>query len=686
VEFRILGPLEVTVAGQSLATGGARTRAVLALLLVNANQVVSADALADQLWPNLAADRAVANLQVRLSELRRALRALGEAGRLETRPPGYVLHVGPDELDVLRFEALVAAGRDALAAGDPDGALRLLDRSLALWRGAALADVNDTQAVSAEQTRLDEERLGALESRIDALLDCGRHQQTIAELEMLTTSNPLRERLWYQRLLALYRSGRQAEALRAYRELRSILVDQLGIEPATELRELEARILRHDPTLGYHPVQPQGRDHNSPQTRYVESGGVHIAYQVVGDGDRDILFVPGLMSHVELAWEDPGTVQFYRRLAGLGRLILFDKRDTGLSDRAPGDSTLEERMEDAHAVMNAAASERAIVFGYSEGAPMAILFAATYPEKVSALILGSGFARWFPAPDYPVGPGPEQAFAALSEIATHRWGEGATIDWFLPSRSNSPETRRALGRFERMAISPSAFLRMARMIRDIDVRAALPAIHAPSLVIHRSGDRINPTFCGRYIASHIPGARYFEQPGDHVLRFAEGEELETMFAEIEAFLGASRLTSQPASVLTTILRIDGVVNEASVAHVRAHRGRLRERVADGMLATFDAPALAIRCADAIRTDVAGGGTRLRAGIHTGEVELIGESVCGTSIEIAGDVAALAQPDEILVSRTVKDLVVGSGITFADRGSHELAGTPESWPLLAVDEV
>ncbi|HTX12989.1 MAG TPA: alpha/beta hydrolase [Solirubrobacteraceae bacterium] len=274
--------------------------------------------------------------------------------------------------------------------------------------------------------------------------------------------------------------------------------------------------------------------------------------------------MPGLMSHVELAWEDPGTVQFYRRLAGLGGLILFDKRDTGLSDRAPGDSTLEERMEDVHAVMNAANSERAVVFGYSEGAPMAILFAATYPEKVSALILGSAFSRWFPAPDYPVGPGPEQVFAAMEEIATHRWGEGATIDWFLPSRSESPEARRALGRFERMAISPSAFLRMVRMIREIDVRAILPAIHAPTLVIHRSGDQINPPFCGRYIAEHIPGARYFEQPGDHVLRFAEGEELETMLAEIDAFLKAGSPTPQPATVLTTILRIDGTLDEGIV--------------------------------------------------------------------------------------------------------------------------
>jgi DNA-binding SARP family transcriptional activator/pimeloyl-ACP methyl ester carboxylesterase len=654
------------------------------LLLVNANRVVSADALAYQLWPDLAGHRAAANLQVRLSELRRALRSVGEAGRLETRPPGYVLRVGPEELDALRFETLAAAGRHALAAGDPDEAVRLIDSSLALWRGLALADVDDTQFVSAEQARLEEERVGALESRIDALLDCGRHQETVAELEMLSTRHPLREHLWYQRLLALYRSGRQAEALRAYRELRSTLVGQLGIEPGTELRELEARILRQDPTLAYSPVRPRMKHQaETPQTRYVDSGGVHIAYQVVGDGDRDILFVPGLMSHVELAWEDPATAQFYRRLAGLGRLILFDKRDTGLSDRAPGDCTLEERIEDVHAVMNAAASERAIVFGYSEGAPMAILFAATYPEKVSALILGSGFARWFPAPDYPSGTGPQTVFAAMEEIAIHRWGEGATIEWFLPSRSNSPTARRALGRFERMAISPSAFLRMARMIREIDVRAALPAIHVPTLVIQRSGDRINPPFHGRYLASHISGARYFEQPGDHVLRFAEGEELEALFAEIDEFLGAARAAPQSTCVLTTVLCIGGIVDEASVAQVRAYRGYLRELSAERLVATFDAPAVAVRCADAIRAAATSGGTQPRAGIHTGEVEIIGERVAGLPVRIAADVAALAQNGEILVSRTVKDLVVGSAIDFADRGAHELTDIPGSWSVFAV---
>jgi len=683
LEFYVLGPLEVIADERPLAVGGARTRAVLALLLINANRTVPAEQLADQLWPELAADRAAANLQVRLSELRRALRSVGESQRLQTRPPGYIFRVAPDELDVLRFERLVSAGRDALANGDAELAVRILDQSLALWRGPALADIKEVQSASSEQSRLEEERLGALESRIDAQLACGRHRETVAELETLTTNHPLREWFWHQRLLALYRSGRQAEALRAYRELRSTLIDQLGIEPGSELRELETQILRQDLTLGYRRVRPGRDDAATPQTHYVESGGVHIAYQVVGEGERDLLFVPGLMSHLELAWDDPGTVSFYRRLASLGRLILFDKRDTGLSDRAPRDSPLEERMQDMQAVMNAVSSDRAVVFGYSEGAPMSILFAATHPEKVSSLILGSAFARWFPAPDYPCGPGAEVVYAAMHEIATDRWGQGATIDWFLPSRATSARTRQALAQFERMAISPSAFLRMLRMISEIDVRAALPAIRVPTLVIQRLGDRINPPFYGRYIATHIPDARYYEQPGDHVLRFAQGEELAELFTEIEEFLATTPPSTQPARVLTTILLAERVRDVATSEHVRAHRGRLRTSTTDSILATFDAPGQAIRCAAAIRADPAAHGMRSRIGIHTGEVGLLGDGINGNSVQIAKRIAARASAGEILVSRTVKDLVVGSGISFAQRGSYPLAAPDDRWQLFAV---
>ena len=472
------------------------------------------------------------------------------------------------------------------------------------------------------------------------------------------------------------------------------LIDHLGIEPGPELRELETQILRQDPTLDYRRVPP-GRDNAAtPQTRYVESGGVHIAYQVVGEGERDLLFVPGLMSHLELAWDDPGTASFYRRLASLGRLILFDKRDTGLSDRAPRDSPLEERMQDVQAVMDAVSSDRAVVFGYSEGAPMSILFAATYPEKVSSLILGSAFARWFPAPDYPCGPGAEVVYAAMHEIATDRWGQGATIDWFLPSRASSTRTRQALARFERMAISPSAFLRMLRMISEIDVRAALPAIGVPTLVIQRLGDRINPPFYGRYIATHIPGARYFEQPGDHVLRFAQGQELVDLFDEIEEFLATTppsrdRPACSPRSCSRSGQSATGQRPRKATWMPRwRHQPRAlpprssARKHRTSILATFDAPGQAIRCAAAIRADAAAHG-----------IQLAPESTRRSRPRRRRDQRHLRrdrhahrgarEAGEILVSRTVKDLVVGSGISFAHRGTHQLGAIPGQWQLFAV---
>ncbi|HEY1004507.1 MAG TPA: BTAD domain-containing putative transcriptional regulator [Streptosporangiaceae bacterium] len=497
MELRVLGPIEVIHGGQALAVGGTRARAVLAVLLLNANRVVSADRLASELWPDLEPERAAANLQVRLTELRRALRSAGEADRLVTRPPGYAFRATADELDLMRFEQLAAAGRTALAGGDAAGAARLLDDSLALWRGPALADLGDPLFAGTERARLEDARLDAVESRVEALLACGRHQETIAELEELTAKHPLRERFWAQRLLALYRCGRQADALRAYRELRAVLVRQLGIEPGPELRQLEGRILRQDSQLEYRACRRAAGDHiDQPVTRYVDSGGIHIAYQVLGAGERDIVFVPGAMSHLDLLWEDLETAAFFRRLSTLGRLILFDKRDTGLSDRAPADSPLEERMDDVRAVMGAASSSQAVLFGYSEGAPMSILFAATHPERVAALILGAATARYLWTPDYPCGQGSEEMFEALTEIAGHRWGQGATIEWFLPSRAGSPEARRLFGRFERMAVSPSAFLRIIRMIRQIDVRAVLPAIHVPTLVVQRLDDRMTPPATG----------------------------------------------------------------------------------------------------------------------------------------------------------------------------------------------
>ena len=703
MEFGVLGPLEVTAEGRSLGLAGARTRAVLAMLLVHANQVVSCDRLIDELWPGQ--PRGTDSLQVRLSELRKALRSAGEADRLVTRSPGYLLRVRPGELDALRFEQLAAEGNAALADGDAVTAARRLDEALRLWRGAALADMDSVPFARAEASRLEEERLAALESRAEALLACGRHRDLIAELETLTTAHPLRERFWRQRMLALYRAGRQADALRAYRELRETLVAELAIEPGLELRDLHARILRQDPGLDEADRATTGQPAAAavPRTRYAQTDdGILIAYQVLGEGEQDILFVPGLMSHLELLWEDDETADFYRRLAKLGRLIMFDKRDTGLSDRAPGDMSLEERMEDVRTVMRAAGSSRAVLFGYSEGAPMSILFAATYPGRVSALILGSASARWFPAPGYPCGPGSQEMYDALVDIATHRWGQGATLDWYLQSRAGSSHARQLFGRFERMAVNPSAFLRMLRMIRDIDVRAVLPAIHVPALVIQRLDDRITPPCHGRYLASHIAGARYFEQPGDHSLRFAASGDSDALCAEIARFVASTARPGDPGRMLATVLRVQAAASRAEDQAapsrvedqaetwdkavrqlIRGHRGRLVKATADGVMATFDAPGQAIRCAAAIRNDVTALGIVIRAGIHTGEVDLVGDDIAGTSVQVTERVAALARAAEILVSRTVKELVTGSGIAFTQRGSHQLNGEGEPWPLFAV---
>ena len=687
VEFQVLGPVEVTHGGRSLAVGGARTRAVLAMLLLNANRVVPADRIAYELWPELGQERAAANLQVRLSELRRAFRSVRQADRLATRSPGYLLRVTAEELDVLRFEQFTAAGRDALAAGDAAGAARLFDRALALWQGPALADLEDLPFARAEAARLEEARLGVLETRMDAQLACGQHHDVLAELEALTASHPLRERFWHQRLLALYRSGRQADALRAYRELRTALTGQLGIEPGPELRMLHGRILRQDPDLGHEPARRAARDSGiKPATCYADSDGVSIAYQVLGEGQLDILAVPGLVSHLDLWWEDPTASRFFRRLASLGRLIMFDKRDTGLSDSAPGDLSLERRMEDMRAVMRACHSSRAVLFGLSEGGPMSILFAATYPDLVTSLILAAASARWSPAPDYPCGKESAEMFEAFEHLASGGWGQGGSIDWYAPSLAGSARVRQKLARWERMAASPSAMLRMLAVCRSIDVRDALPAIRVPTLVIQRQGDRVTPACHGRYLAAHIAHARYLEQPGDHLLWLGDTD---AMLAEIEKTVTAPPRPPGPDRVLTTILRqeLPGAKSAAAVAgqHVHTQRGRLIKTTAHGILATFDGPGRAIRCAAAIRDTAAVLGSQARAGIHTGEVEILGDQIAGTCVDITDRIAGLARPAEILVSRTVKDLVAGSAIGFAERGSCQLTGVPGRLPLFAVTE-
>jgi DNA-binding SARP family transcriptional activator/pimeloyl-ACP methyl ester carboxylesterase len=538
VRFCILGPLEVTDGGgRPLELRGARVRAVLAMLLVHANEAVPASRIVGELWPDQPEDRAAASLQVRLSQLRKALRAAGEPDRLVTRPPGYLIRASADEIDALRFARLTAEGGAAAAAGHAETAVARFTEALGLWRGGALADIQAAPFAVAETARMEEARLAALEALLEARLACGSHREVIGELEALTAAHPLRERLWSQRMIALYRAGRQAEALRAYGDVRSVLVSELGIEPGPELREVHRGILRQDPGLAA-PARPGAVSEAPPPTRYARSDdGVHIAYQVIGDGEHDIIAVPGIISHLDLWWEDRVSARFFRRLASLGRLIMFDKRDTGLSDRTAGPSTLQQRMTDVQAVMRACGSQRATLFGYSEGGPMSLLFAATYPQRVRSLILGAASARWLPAPGYPCGQQTELIVSALERLAAGRWGQGDSIELYAPSVAGLAQARQAFARWERISVSPSDLLRMLDLIRAIDVRGVLPAIHAPALVIQRADDRITPPCHGRYLAAHLAHARYFEQPGDHVLWLGDTD---AMFARIEQFLDETR--------------------------------------------------------------------------------------------------------------------------------------------------
>jgi class 3 adenylate cyclase len=436
------------------------------------------------------------------------------------------------------------------------------------------------------------------------------------------------------------------------------------------------------------------------ETRYAKSGDLSIAYQVAGRG-RDVVFVAGSVSHVELGWEGPPVGPLQRRLSGLGRMITFDKRGVGLSDRTAELPTLEQRMDDVRAVMDAADCERAAVVGMSEGGPMALLFAATYPERVSALVLWATFARLAWAPDYPDGVDLQEAEAFMDQIE-ESWGHGRVVP--LIAMQDAPDdeaTRRAFARFERNSATPAMAAAANRFSLYIDARPALGAISAPTLVVHRTGDPLINVVHGRYLAEHIRGARFSEYPGDfHESALGKDEEI---LDEIEEFLTGTRREPEIDRVLKTIMFTDIVGStERAVSMgdrrwhelLDAHDSAVREElerfhgdevktIGDGFLAAFDGPARAIRCAQAITDKAEDLGLALRAGLHTGECEARGDDLAGIAVHIGARVGNLAGPGEVLVTSTVRDLVTGSGVEFHDRGRHKLKGIPGEWRLLAV---
>jgi class 3 adenylate cyclase len=438
-----------------------------------------------------------------------------------------------------------------------------------------------------------------------------------------------------------------------------------------------------------------------PIVRYARSGDVEVAYQTLGDGPPDIVLVDGSITHLRVLWEEPRYRRFCERLASFARLIRFDKRGMGMSDRVRA-GTLEERMDDIRAVMDAAGSESAAMIGISEGGPLSLLFAAAHPERVEALVLLGAEVKEETTDDWPAGEWTREEFEAAMRQVPERWGLGRFIDLVAPSLAGDPWLRDWAGRLQLESGTPGDAERFMRMAFEIDVRDVVPAVNVPTLVVHRTGDRVCHVENGRFLAANIPGARYLELPGDdHVLWV--GERADEIPGEIQELLTGARDAPAPERVLATVLFTDIVGSTERAAQlgdaewhrvlerhddlVRRELGRWRGRevkhLGDGFFASFEGPARAIHCAQAIAEGVRRFGIEIRAGIHTGECERRGDDLAGMAVNIGARVGAAARAGEILVSGTVRDLVVGSGIAFDDRGEHELRGVPGEWRLYAV---
>ena len=436
-------------------------------------------------------------------------------------------------------------------------------------------------------------------------------------------------------------------------------------------------------------------------TRYATtSDGVHVAYQVIGDTGPDLVFVPAFASSLEAWWELPACRRFLERLASFTRLILLDKRGTGLSDRLERIETLEQRMDDVTTVLKAVESTHAFVWAASEGVPIACLFAATYPERTSGLILYGGMARWTPTPDYPWA-GTAEMYDQIIALAQSAWGTGFTQPLLYPSHAGDESLKSWFARYERLSASPGSFATLTRNNMSIDVRPILPAIRVRTLVAHCANDSFVPFEGGRYIASQIPGAKFVELAGaDHAFW---GEGSERLLAEMQEFITGTRPTLSADRALMTLMYTDIVQSTAMAqrrgdaewldllsrhqhavrASLERYGGREVNTTGDGFLATFDGPARAIQCAAVIRDRVAELGLEVRIGIHAGECERHGTDIAGIAVHTGARVTAKAQPSEILVSRTVKDLVAGAGISFTDRGTHSLKGVAGRAHLYAV---
>lgn len=505
VRFGVLGPITVEDGGIPIVVAAAKERALLAILLSNANHVVTAERLIEELWAAAPPPSANKTLQTYVLHLRRFL-----GDRLATRHNGYLLEVLGDELDSVEFERSVAKGRLELMRGDAHQATRTLGAALALWRGEAYADVDSTWSVQTDTVRLEELRLSTREDWVEARLSAGVDRALVSELEVLVARHPLRESLWALLMQALYRSGRQADALRAFQRARGHLIDELGVEPGPELRAVEAAILGHRLVL-FTPT------YQAPEVRYVPNAdGLQIAYWAIGDGPRDVLFVGDIFMNLELMWELSGLVPVIDRIGQASRLVAVQRRGTGLSDRDEHTALASPQacVQDIDAVVDALACERVAIVGWGHGGQVAVAYASARPRRVTRMAVINSYARLGATPDYPEGM-PQEMLEGWLDFVGQTWGKNMPVTPIFGPAGDDPTLIARLGRLERLTATARDAVAMHRNLNAFDVREALLGVACPVLVVHLDGS-MTTTAVSRYLAERLPSARYVELPGHFV--------------------------------------------------------------------------------------------------------------------------------------------------------------------------
>ena len=678
VEVQLLGAFSVRVAGEEIPADVWRRRhaALLVKLLAMAPaRRLHREQVIDQLWPDLD----VATAGPRLHKAAHFARAaLGIDGSIEARGDTICLLPGVEvAVDVHAFRQTAI---DALA----DGSAEAAGEALALHGGELLPD--DRYEAWTEPTR---EAVAAL--HLDLLRQAERWEEVLAmdpadETAHLAVARAYRDR------------GERAAALRQLDRLGEALERELGVVPGTEAALLRAEL--ESPATAPAPAsarsaRPPRSATPTPRTRYADSNGHAIAYQVIGDGPIDLVFVPGFVSNIEVQWEHPPMADFFTRLASFARVVVFDKRATGLSERLPLDQipTLEDRMDDVRAVMDAVGVERANLFGVSEGGPMALLFAATHPDRVDRLALYGSFAA------QPFG---DRAAEMAGQIRAW-WGSGTVVGYLAPSWARDHETRRFFARYERHSSTPAVASGIIGLAQAIDARPVLAGISVPTLVVHRTGDPVITVDRARELAAGIPGAELVELPGADHFPFVDSADVLDL---VERFITGTVAGPASSRVLATILFADIVDSTGQVAAlgderwrqlleffldgareaIAQHGGRLRSVAGDGFMATFDGPARAVRCGAHLHRFAHRAGLHLRCGVHTTEVEELGDDIAGIGVHIAARVSDMAEPGATFVTRTVRDLVAGSGLDLEPCGPHVLKGVDEPWELHAVVDV